>query len=154
MTAQVSASPPPISGRAPGAFGPGRLGGGPRRRARIGLTPLIDVVFILLVFFMLASSFLDERAIEVDAPAARLGGSSMEGALLVELRPEGLRLAGRRITEAQLMAQLAEHAARNVNQRVLIKPARGISLQRAVALLDGVLAAGLTQVSFARGPAG
>ncbi len=153
MTAQVSASPPPIDAARRGAGGQ-RMGGGPRRRARIGLTPLIDVVFILLVFFMLASSFLDERAIEVDAPAARLGGSSMEGALLVELRPEGLRLAGRRVTEAQLMAQLAEHAARNANQRVLIKPAKGISLQRAVALLDGVLAAGLTQVSFARGPAG
>ena len=46
------------------------------------------------------------------------------------------------------------NAARNPNQRVLIKPAEGVSLQRAVALLDRVLAAGLSQVSFARGAAG
>ncbi len=39
-----------------------------RRRALISLTPLIDVVFILLVFFMLPSSFLDWRAIDLDPP--------------------------------------------------------------------------------------
>lgn len=125
----------------------------PRRRALISLTPLIDVVFILLVFFMLASSFLDERAIKVDAPAATLGGSSMEGALLVELQPDGLRLAGQRLTGAQLFARLADYAARNPAQRVLIKPAQGVSLQDAVGLLDRVLASGLTQVSFVRDPA-
>ena len=40
-----------------------------RRRPLISLTPLIDVVFILLVFFMLASSFLDWRSIDLNAPA-------------------------------------------------------------------------------------
>jgi biopolymer transport protein ExbD len=143
MTAQASASPrrtnPVLQRR--------------RHRARISLTPLIDVVFILLVFFMLASTFLDERAIKVDAPAASLGGTSMEGALLIDLRPDGLRLGGQRLTGAQLLARLAEHAARNPAQRVLIKPAPGVSLQDAVALLDRVMASGLTQVSFLRDPA-
>lgn len=157
MTAQVSASPAPSSHLAPGGPRGGHLGGsgfGARRRhrARISLTPLIDVVFILLVFFMLASSFLDERALKVDAPAAAVGGSSMEGALLVELRGDGLRLAGQRLTPDQLVSRLAEHAARNPEQRVLIKPAPGVSLQGAVALLDRVAAAGLTQVSFVRDP--
>jgi biopolymer transport protein ExbD len=125
----------------------------PRRRARISLTPLIDVVFILLVFFMLASSFLDERAIKVGAPAAALGGASLEGALLVELRRDGLRLAGERLALPQLMARLAEHAARDPRQRVLIKPAPGVSLQDAVTLLDRVSASGLSDVSFVRDPA-
>jgi biopolymer transport protein ExbD len=126
----------------------------PRRRARIGLTPLIDVVFILLVFFMLASSFIDRRAIDVASPAAALGGSSLEGAVLIELRETDLRLGGRPVSEAQLAARLAEHAARNPDQRVLIKPAPGVSLQRAVMLLDRVVAAGLAKVSFTRETAG
>ena len=44
----------------------------PARRARIApsLTPLIDVVFILLVFFMLASSFADERRVELQSASA------------------------------------------------------------------------------------
>jgi len=40
-----------------------------RRRIPISLTPLIDVVFILLVFFMLASSFQKTRTIEMVAPS-------------------------------------------------------------------------------------
>lgn len=157
MTAQVSASPAPSDRFAPGGpgirgIGASGFGGRRRHRARISLTPLIDVVFILLVFFMLASSFLDERALKIDAPAAAVGGSSMAGALLVELRGDGLRLAGQRLTADQLASRLAEHAARNPEQRVLIKPAPGVSLQGAVALLDRITAAGLTQVSFVSGP--
>lgn len=148
MTAQVFNSPAPNRGAAGGGIDARR-----RAPARISLTPLIDVVFILLVFFMLASSFLDERALKVDAPAAAAAGSSMEGALLVELRGDGLRLAGQPLTADQLMSRLAEHAARNPDQRVLIRPAPGVSLQRAVALLDRVAAAGLTRVSFLRDPA-
>jgi biopolymer transport protein ExbD len=125
----------------------------PRRRLRISLTPLIDVVFILLVFFMLASSFLDERAFQVAAPAARLGGQSLEGAVLIELRTDGLRLSGVPLAPAQLEARLAEHAARNPAQRMLIKPAPGVSLQQAVAILDRVVASGLSDVSFTRDPA-
>jgi biopolymer transport protein ExbD len=125
----------------------------PRRRLRISLAPLIDVVFILLVFFMLASSFLDESAFQVDAPAAKLGGESLEGAVLIELRQDGLRLSGVRLAPAQLEARLAEHAARNPAQQVLVKPAPGVSLQDTVAILDRVLASGLSEVSFTRDPA-
>src|SRR5690606_18422295 len=63
-----------------------------RRRSTISLTPLIDVVFILLVFFMLASSFLDWRAIDLRAPGPA-AGASLEGVLYVEVRDDGLRLA-------------------------------------------------------------
>ena len=48
-----------------------------RRRSLISLTPLIDVVFILLIFFMLASSFSTEEAIELSMP----GSGAAEGAL-------------------------------------------------------------------------
>lgn len=139
MTASAYASPRPTS----------RLTGRRRRRARISLTPLIDVVFILLVFFMLATSFPAARALQVQAPAAALGGTSLEGALLVVLRPDGLRFAGERITAAQLDQRLAEYAARNPRQRVLVAPRPGVSLQEAVILFDRVAAAGLRDVAFA-----
>ncbi|WP_193367134.1 ExbD/TolR family protein [Pelagibius marinus] len=154
MTVPASASLPPIEGTPIRGLGATAFGGAPRRRARIGLTPLIDVVFILLVFFMLASSFLQDRAIQVDAPAARLAGASPEGALLLELRADGLRLSGRPLSEARLAEELRAHAARNPRQRVMLRPAPGVSLQRAVSLLDLVLAAGLPEVSFAGAGAG
>ena len=54
-----------------------------RRRNLISLTPLIDVVFILLVFFMLASSFLDWRSITLDPPKQTGGSPSLEQAVLI-----------------------------------------------------------------------
>src|SRR3546814_12149190 len=97
---------------------------------------------------MLASSFLDERAIEIDSPAAALGGTSLEGALFVELRGDGLRLAGERLPTPQLLARLSEHAARNPRQRVIVKPSPGVALQDAVTLPDHLSASGLPDAPF------
>lgn len=121
-------------------------------RVRISLTPLIDVVFILLVFFMLASSFLDWRAIPLDAPALSVTAASGEGALLVELRaPDELRLSGEPITPETLEQRLRERLEQRPEQRVLIQADAGVPLQRTVTVLDHVAAAGVSDVALSRG---
>ncbi|SMF19332.1 outer membrane transport energization protein ExbD [Tistlia consotensis] len=129
-----------------------KAGAGARRRALISLTPLIDVVFILLIFFMLASSFLDWRSIDLDAPGRTGAGSSVEGALLVELRPEGLRLSGTPIAPEELSRRVAALLAERPDQKVLLRPAPGVALQDAVAVLDRLTAAGVTALSLIRSP--
>ncbi len=123
-----------------------------RPRTTIGLTPLIDVVFILLVFFMLASKFVDWRAIEIDAPVRSGGGGGMEGAVLLQIREGDLRLSGVALSLDELRARLREQHGQNLEQRVLIQPAPGVSLQRAVMVLEQVVEAGLTNVSFSHRP--
>ena len=54
-----------------------------RRRPLISLTPLIDVVFILLVFFMLTSTFLDWRPIELNAPGPTVTTTASSAAVSV-----------------------------------------------------------------------
>ncbi len=122
----------------------------PRRRALVSLTPLIDVVFILLVFFMLASSFLDWRVIRLDAPAPATRAGGAEGALLVEVRSDDLRLAGSVLDLAALQAELAKRFAEDPERRVLIRPDAGVSLQRAVAAFDAVSEAGGRNMSLIR----
>lgn len=122
-----------------------------RRRALISLTPLIDVVFILLVFFMLASSFLDWRAITLNAPAEAMAGSQgMEGALLVEVRPDDLRLSGETMTVETLETRVAVRLQDRPGQRVLVKPSPGVPLQRVVGVLDSLAAIGAVDVSLIR----
>jgi len=121
-----------------------------RRRAVITLTPLIDVVFILLVFFMLASSFMEWRTLELGV--ARAGGASgMKGALLVEVGTDHVRLSGREMTSEALVRVLADRFRDDPDQRVLIKPRAGVALQAAVDLIDRIAAAGGRQVSFVSG---
>lgn len=125
-----------------------------RQRPLISLTPLIDVVFILLVFFMLASSFLDWRAIVLKAPAQAAAGTSMEGALLVEVRPEGLRLSGAAMSLDGIAKRVAERLAAKPDQLVLVKPAVGVALQDTVDVLDRLTAAGVSEIAMTRGGGG
>ena len=121
-----------------------------RRPGLIRLTPLIDVVFILIVFFMLASSFQDWRAIELIAPDGSRTGVSMEGALWVEIRHDGLRLSGEPISLDALGARIKAHVAERPDQRVLVKPTSGIALQEAVHVLDVLAHVGITELSLIR----
>ena len=124
-----------------------------RRRALISLTPLVDVVLILLVFFMLASSFRDWRAIALDTGVRSGNGAAtrMEGALLVEVLPGRVRLSGEPVSLDSLSDRVGRHAAERPNLRVLVKPARGVVLQETVRVLDVLSAAGVTGISLIRG---
>ncbi|MDN5940175.1 MAG: biopolymer transporter ExbD [Salinisphaera sp.] len=118
------------------------------RRALISLTPLIDVVFILLLFFMLASSFSDYHSISLDPPAAKAGPTSMQGALLVEVRRDGLRFAGTYVSLQGLVQRVRHHLQRTPGRRVLVQPGPGVSLQKTVNVLDRLIAAGATHLSL------
>ena len=125
-----------------------------RRRTAIRLTPLIDVVFILLVFFMLASSFAEWRGIDLAAPGKSGATSSAEGAVLVEVRMEGLRLSGMPMSLDALVARIEGMTERRSDLRIVVKPARGVPLQQTVRVLDRLTAAGVADLSLIRDAGG
>lgn len=119
-----------------------------RRRSTIGLTPLIDVVFILLLFFMLASSFDEWRSIGLEPPASATAGQNWNGALLVEVRKDGLRVSGRQLSLTELVSRVAARLEREPDQRILIKPGKRVSLQETVIVFDGIAETGARNVSL------
>lgn len=126
--------------------------GGTRSRSLISLTPLIDVVFILLLFFMLASSFVDLNTIVLDAPTAGAAPSSDTGALLIEVRLDGVRFAGRYMPLEELTAMVAQRLGENPDRRVLVQPGAGVNLQRTVRVLDRLSGIGATHLSLMQSP--
>lgn len=122
-----------------------------RRRALISLTPLIDVVFILLVFFMLASSFADWRAIDLTQPASEGGGEPMTGAVLVDVRPDGVRMSGLWVSPDELLASARNHVALDPNRLFIVRPSTGVPLQRAVDVMDRLNIAGASRMSLTGG---
>ena len=118
-----------------------------RRRAAIGLTPLIDVVFILLVFFMLASNFLHWRTVDLSA-AATSAGRGAEGALMIVLAPDGARVAGSALTQDALNRIVAERLAQKPEQRIIVRPIDGTEMQPLVALLDQLVVLGARDVAL------
>ncbi|MEM6677786.1 MAG: biopolymer transporter ExbD [Pseudomonadota bacterium] len=120
----------------------------------MSLTPLIDIVFLLLVFFMLAASFQDEsRAI----PLAPSGGESNEASelqpyegapRLVAIRPDAILLNG--ITmELGALADGLRPLMPTPNAVIILRPERGASLQRTVSVIDTLAAAGIPAVVLA-----
>ena len=123
-----------------------------RSRQLINLTPLIDVVFILLVFFMLASSFQSMRAVEIDSPGGSTATMSTEGAVLIRLMANGtLDLNGIAIEPARLIDRVESRLALNPGQRFLVQAESGVPFQRVVTMFDRLAEAGTANVGLARG---
>lgn len=145
-------SPPAACPAMPGPLAPRA----PRRRSPISLTPLIDLVFILLVFFMLASTFFDWRAVPLDTPreaamTETAGGESRT--LIIDLGEDGPAIAGQRLAPADLVARVQTHlaaASEGGPGPVIVRPAAGVPLQAAIDLLDRLSALGVTALSLAR----
>jgi len=123
-----------------------------RKAAMISLTPLIDVVFILLTFFMLASSFLDWHSIDLNAPASgRSVASSQSVPLVVGIGTDGaVSLAGVPQTLDRLISGLREQLAANPDRTVIIRPVAGVPVQQTVKILDAVKRAGATSMTLTR----
>ncbi|MBC7132478.1 MAG: biopolymer transporter ExbD [Roseovarius sp.] len=114
--------------------------GPPRHSRRPSLTPMIDVVFLLLVFFMLAARFGPEAYL----PMATGGGAATYDGppRLVSIAPGGLALNGRAVTLEALPEALAPLIG-SAEDVVVLRPAEGVSLQRLIAVRDALAAAGI-----------
>lgn len=119
-----------------------------KRRQAISLTPLIDVVFILLLFFMLSSSFIPWRQINVSMPTAT--SQSKTDVMRLEI----LDNKGRFVSDNQdfLMsdkASLISLVTENPDAVFLIKAKPEIETGVLVGLLDQLTLAGAKNVSIA-----
>ena len=125
---------------APGfAFGPRRP---PRRPS---LTPMIDVVFLLLVFFMLAARFGSEAALPLSLATSDAGAEWRGPPRLVDVTPGGQRLNGLPADMQALLAGLAG-LVEGPDDAVLLRAREGASLQRVIAVFEALTAAGHTRV--------
>jgi len=112
----------------------------PRRR-RPSLTPMIDVVFLLLVFFMLVARFggTDGLSLLLSSPD---GGNAYSGPpRLVSVLPEGVALNGQPVTDLPAALRPLMTSPQDI---VVLRPASGTGVARLVEVLETLRKAGLT----------
>jgi biopolymer transport protein ExbD len=120
-------------------------------RRMISLTPLIDVVFILLVFFMLASSGLDWQAVDLTVSSGTGDAQSPSRAIQIRLKADGSLSWGTESIDVEaLRTRILATVAEAPQRQIVINSEPGVRLQRAVDTLDVLKAEGATNVSFSR----
>ncbi|SIN80491.1 ExbD/TolR family protein [Vannielia litorea] len=116
----------------------------PRKARRPSLTPLIDVVFLLLVFFMLASRFGTEVMLPLPLAGSGGGAAAYSGPpRLVDITPQGTRLNGVE-TDEQVLATALAQLTESPGDTIILRGREGASLQRVVTLAETLRAAGFT----------
>ncbi|MHC5064937.1 MAG: ExbD/TolR family protein [Planctomycetota bacterium] len=119
------------------------------------LTPLIDVVFLLLVFFLVATTFADEEVeMELELPEATSGEPSSSGHLIVvSVAQNGtMTVDGRSVTMDGLRDKLRAAATSNKDQEVLIRGDTRVQFGMVAKAFDACLAADLRRISIAAQP--
>ena len=116
-----------------------RTESGAGRRQLISLTPLIDVVFILLVFFMLTASAPQWETILLGDPVRAGDGNTPPAALLIRLDRDGNLILDWRRVERSDLPKLLEAARRAAPDRpIVLQPERGVPMQEIVDLMDAL----------------
>ncbi|MFA5411324.1 MAG: biopolymer transporter ExbD [Candidatus Omnitrophota bacterium] len=115
---------------------------------QIDIAPLIDVIFQLLIFFMLTSSFVMQPGIKVNLPKAVTSEAVKPENIEIIVSGENVTyLNGKVITNQELRNLLKQVAKRN--QPILIKADRRAALGRVVEIWDMCRDLGITQINIA-----
>lgn len=125
-----------------------------RRRPVLNVTSLIDVLFLLLIFFMVSSTFVEHPAIELDLPQASTSEPAEVDSLRLAIPEDGrLLLEGEEVEPAALGERLREAAQDNPELLLILEADRRSDYGRVVEALDAARQAGVQRISaFTRKP--
>jgi biopolymer transport protein ExbD len=129
-----------------------RLEKGRRRKALINVTSLIDVVFLLLIFFVVTSTFLERPGIDLSLPEA---GSSASEVAEVSVRiaaDGGLYVGASPVTPEELTEVLETRLREAGTTEVTLEADRRVPHGRVVAAMDAARKAGATGLVVATRP--
>ena len=113
------------------------------KRPNIHLTALIDIVFLLLIFFLLTSSFVSEQGIKIILPEVSNQSRDILPEASVKIDSDGrFYYQGFEIDEETLFVLLKEHFQQSKNNRIAIQADRRVAYDKVVQVIDMAKSAG------------
>jgi biopolymer transport protein ExbD len=115
----------------------------------INITPLVDIVLVLLIIFMVTATYIVREAIEVDLPRAAHAGEAAGTTLAVVLTRDGvIYVDGVRRTEEELSARTREAVAKDKDTRAIISADRASLHGAVVRVIDLLKGAGVSRFAI------
>lgn len=116
----------------------------------LNMAPLIDMVFILLIFFLVTTSFVKETGIDVNRPTAATAASQQKMAILIAVdESDRIFIDQREIDVRAVRANVERALAENPEGAVVVVADRASSTGTAIEVMDGCRMAGAATVSLA-----
>ncbi len=120
--------------------------------AEINITPMLDIVFIMLIFFIVTTSFIKEKGLEVSRPsnAPPKQVEQKKGPIVLKIDASGnITLKGRLIERKAVQANLEREKAVKPNSTLIIAAHPDADTASLVTILDAASAVGVASVSVA-----
>jgi len=119
----------------------------------INITPMLDVVFIMLIFFIVSASFTRETGVSIDRPAAEEAVALQNAAILIGIRPnDDIWMAGQRVELVEVRHMTERVRAENPEGSVVIVADKGSQIGTVTRVLDQLRLAGVEGVAIAAAP--
>lgn len=120
----------------------------PRRKPVVNITSLIDVLFLLLIFLMVSSTFVEHPAIQLDLPRASTSEPVKVSSMRLSIPADGrLLLEGDEVEPAVLGERLRQAAEKNSDLLLILEADRRAGYGRVIEALDAARQAGVKRIS-------
>ena len=115
----------------------------------INLTPMLDVVFIMLIFFIVTATFIKQTGIQVQRPDALTAEQKPTVAMLIAISPNGeIWIDKKRVDPAAVRAHIERLHSENPKGGLVIQADRQSTNEKLMAVLSAARAAGLSEVAI------
>ena len=116
----------------------------------INLTPMLDVVFIMLIFFIVTASFIKEAGIDVDRPDAPSADPQDDAAILIAISPaDEIWIDRRQVEPNQVRGMIERLHAENPKGSIVIQADEESTNEALVVVMEAAKQAGVTNVAIA-----
>jgi len=119
-------------------------------QVQMPLTSLIDIVFLLLIYFLLTTNFMVDEGIKIKLPQAKAAAPQTEEVITVFVDQQGRTFLGtEEVSLTELFNGIKKMIGQNQNKLVVIRADRAVILNKAVKVMDVAKAAGAGRLCLA-----
>lgn len=108
----------------------------PQDDSEINLTPMLDVVFIMLIFFLVTATFLNEKGVHVDIPPAQIDPIEVESISVLVQSDSSFVVNGRPLARASLIPYVRALYSQNPEAGFSVRLGSGSKVRDIVAAVD------------------
>ncbi|MEZ7981766.1 MAG: biopolymer transporter ExbD [Myxococcota bacterium] len=119
-------------------------------QSEVNMTPMLDVVFIMLIFFIVTASFVKEAGVDIIRPPAQTAVSKDKGNILIAITENGqIWIDRRQVDPRNLRSNIERLHGENPQGAIVVQADRKSQNHLLNAVMDAARAAGVSQIAIA-----